>query len=114
MCGLKIFLAFVFLIPAMLGVAEILHKLKIIILAPKRADVSYNVIFLNNSEPVEQLSNAIYQSNWHGREYYGVLVAVNDFLNEENFVLCKELAQKNGVVFCSLKELYDLFDSVRG
>jgi len=106
----EIILSVLFLIPAMLGLSELLHILKIRILSPKKPVISYNVIILNNDKPHQQLQHAIYQYLWHGRELGGVILAVNSFLNEENFSCCKELAEKNNIIFCSLDELYNLIN----
>ncbi len=102
---LEVIFFLLFLIPAMLGISELLHTLKILILAPKKPVISYNIIILNNDNPHQQLLHTVYQYAWYGRELTGIIVAVNSFLNDENYSCCKEIAEKNNIIFCSFEEL---------
>ena len=67
---LKIFLTIIFLIPSMLGLAEILHILKLYILKPSKPSIAYKIIFLTNDMPLEHMSYIIEQYRWQGRSNY--------------------------------------------
>lgn len=101
----EIILLFIFLIPAMLGLAELLHILKLFILKPQKPIISYKVIFLTNDSAVQQLQYILEQYMWIGKNNNFNLVVVNSLLSEENYDECKLIANKHNLTFCSVEEL---------
>ncbi len=99
-----------FLIPAMFGLAEILHILKLYILKPNKQLISYKLIVLTNDLPVIQMKYNIEQFLWNGRKNSAKLIFINSFLNHQNFVECKTLAEKYAVSFCSTEDLKKYID----
>ena len=108
----EIFLLVLFLIPAMLGLAEILHILKLHILKPQKPMISYKVIILTDDTAVENMRYAIEQYLWQPGNNNGNLVFVNSLLNKENFTVCKELAERYSIGFYSKKELEEYFNLI--
>lgn len=100
----EIILFLVFLIPAMLGLAEILHILKLYILYPKTA-ASYVLVFLKGENASEQLMLALEQYFWLGKRYARNIIAVDMGLNGESLKVCRKIALRHNVIFCSEKEL---------
>lgn len=108
---IEIILLILCLIPAMLGLAELLHSLKLYILAPKNKAISYTVICLTGYSPQQQLRFAIEKYSWMGEKS---IIAVNTFVPEEDFEECREIAEKNNIIFCSADELTDAIKTIAG
>ncbi|MBR7132482.1 MAG: hypothetical protein IKD04_03025 [Clostridia bacterium] len=108
-----LFFIFVLLL-AVLGLAELIHSVKLCLLAPKEAAISYKIIFLKGSLPQHQLKIAVEQSAWSGKKLTGNIIAVNSFLEGEALEECRFIAQKNGVIFCSAEELCDQIMLISG
>ena len=92
------------IIPMVLGVSEILHWLKLLILKPKTKNNVYNVIFLDEKFPQQQIAffaeKYLHNSN--------SLIAVCDSVNPGDFEECKEISKKNDMVLCYQNELKDI------
>lgn len=101
----KIILIVLFLIPAMLGLAELLHIFKLFLLKPKKSLLSYKIIILTDNSPLEQMRYVIEQYIWQSEKNSSGIVFVNSLLSNLNLIECKNLADKYGLTFCSKKEL---------
>ncbi len=108
----EIFFWILFLIPAMLGLAEILHFVKLYILKPKKAMISYKVVILTNDTAVENMRYAIEQYLWQAGRNGSSLIFVNSLLNKEIFFACKEIAERYDVGFYSKKELEEYLNLI--
>ena len=102
---IEICLVILFLIPAMLGLAEILHILKLYILKPQNPIISYKVIILTDSTPIEDMKYVIEHYLWLSKKNNSSLIFVNSLLCEENFNACKKMAEYYGFSFCSKDEI---------
>ncbi len=98
-------LFFVFLILAMLGLAELIHTVKQLILYPKKQSGLFTVVFLDNNSPQCQLESIYQKFLWHGMDYTGKIIAINSNLDSQNFSECELIAKKYNLTFCSLEEL---------
>ncbi len=101
---IEIVLLMICLVPTMLGLAEIIHWLKLLILSPKKKVPSYVVLYLTESSPREQISFAAEKYSYYGDRN---IIAVNTFVREEDFEECKAIADKNDIIFCSANELLE-------
>lgn len=110
----EIFLVILFLIPAMLGLAEILHILKLYILKPQNPIISYKMIILTDSSPVEHMKYVIEQYLWQSKKNNSSLIFVNSLLCEENFKACKNLAEHYGFSFYSKEEIKEYLNLLIG
>ena len=108
----EIFFLILFLIPAMLGLSEILHILKLYILKPKKAMISYKIVILTNDTAVENMRYAIEQYLWQAERNGFNLIFVNSLLDKENFLACKEIAKRYEVGFYSKKELEEYLNLI--
>lgn len=89
------------IVPMVLGVSEILHWLKLLILAPEKRNKVYNVIFLDETFPQQQI--AFFAEKYLHKN--NCLVALCDLVREEDFEECRDLADKNDIIFCFQNEL---------
>ncbi len=101
----EFFLVFIFLIPTVLGLSELLHILKLNILKPKKPSVSYKVIILTDNFPVEQMLFEIEKYKWLGKHNGNSLIFVNSLLSFKNLQSCKAIAEKNSFSFCKIEEV---------
>ena len=99
----EIILFLVFLIPAMLGLSEIIHIFKTCLLYPKNTD-SYVLIYLSDENPALKLNFVLEQYYWLGKRYVGSIIAVASDLSEENYDVCRAIAEKHGIIFCNENE----------
>ncbi len=106
-------LLLLFLIPAMLGIAEILHIFKLYVLKPREPMISYKVVVLTDGTALAQLRFVAEQYIWSGKSGDDVII-VNSLLNEENFKECKKIAQNNNFIYCSADELGKYLKAVTG
>ena len=108
----EILLCLFFLIPAMLGLSEIFHILKLYILFPKRI-TSYVIVYLNNENASGQLQYALEQYFWLGKKYARNIIAVSNNLDKESSEVCKKIAFKHGLIFCGSEELETVLKNLK-
>lgn len=103
-----LFLFFLFLvIPAVLGVAEILHYLKLTMLSYREDGHKLSCIILDDENAVIQLKAFCEESNWNGIKSGKECFAIYKNLSENIFNECKTIANKNDIEFLSLEEFYN-------
>ncbi len=109
--GMYILVFFLFLIlPAVLGVAEILHFIKIAMLSSGDKGYKFNCIFLEEEDAVLKLKVFCEESNWNGiksgREFYAVYRELSEnVLNE-----CRLIASKYDIEFLSLEDFCQIIN----
>lgn len=99
----------VFSIPAILGLAEILHTVKLLLVYPKRKGNKILVIVPDDENFVKQIMNVAEQGRWHGSHYAEKIVVLDTLLSEENKKECALLARKLNLEVCSKAELTEKF-----
>lgn len=109
----EIILLLIFLVPAMLGTAELLHILKLYIAYPKNMLGGYYLIFLTEQNAALQLHSAIERANWLGRKYIGGIIAVNSGLSAEKYECCEKIARAYNVIYCSEEEFCGMLAKVK-
>lgn len=102
-----------FLIPAVLGLAEILHNLKCILLKPKKDIISYKIIVLTDDNPANQLLYAAEKFLWNGCDNGLNLIAVYNNLSFENFIECEKIAKRYDISFCWADELVNQLELIK-
>ena len=90
---------------SMLGLAELLHGIKIRIIAPRHRALTYSVVFLSGDDPEEQLLFAVGQKLWLGNGYSDYIIAVNNGLDEKGDKACRYIAEKYGAEYLTPAEL---------
>ena len=94
----EIVLKLLVLFPAVLGVGEIIHFVKMKILSPKVKPKNYWLIVLNKGIAEEQLKYAILKYAWQNNDY-GNLIVITKNISGSELENCRELAQKYGIEF---------------
>ena len=82
----KIFLLFLALVPMMLGLAELIHILKLRILKPKNPIISYRVVILTNNMPLEHMRYVTEQYLWYSGKNSAKPVFINSLLKNLNIL----------------------------
>lgn len=93
------------ILPAVLGMAEILHLLKSFLLGCTVKGRRYSIVFLENEDAVTTLRTFCEEKNWYGRHADDKLFAVYKELSQEVLVDCREIAEKNDIIFLSADSL---------
>lgn len=109
----EIIFVFIFLVPAMLGTAELLHILKLYIAFPGKGMCSYSVIFLGNEDFAEKIKYACDQLLWYGKRYTKQIIAVDTGLSPENREAALTLTRRYNTVFCDVGSIERLFEKIR-
>ena len=107
----EICLMILFLIPAMLGLAEILHILKLYILKPQNPIIAYKVVILTDDMPLEIMKYVIEQHVWN-KNNSSQLIFVNSLLSQNNFDKCKQFAEEYGIGFCTKDKVEEYLDLI--
>ena len=108
-----VFVFFLFLIlPAVLGVAEILHFLKLAMLSSDDKGYKFNCIFLDEDDAILKLKVFCEESNWNGkrscREYFAIYKELSEnVLNE-----CGLIASKYDIELLSFEDFYQIIKEI--
>ncbi len=106
----EIIFVIIFLIPSMLGLAEILHFIRSYILGGKAKPRKLLLVYLTGDDASLQLKGVLEEFNWHGKRFAEKVIAVD--CGAKDFALCKALAQKGEIYCCDIKELKDIIDVI--
>ena len=98
-------LFFIFLIPAVLGVAEILHAVKLAVLSGKKHSSGVLVIVPDSELFYEQLMSAAEIFKWHGKRYAERIIVLDVLENGKSRDECILLAEKLGIEVCKTLDL---------
>ena len=88
------------LFPSMLGLAEIIHMIKLYILLPKVKPQKAVIVYLNGEKSVEQLQFVIQEYLWYGEKYAKKIAAVDKGIPEDLVDKCVDIAVKNDIILC--------------
>ena len=97
-----------------LGLAEVIHAIKLYIFSPKKKALTYQVIYLSSQDAENQLRYIGEKYRWQGRRFADNVIAVNNAVNIEDFKLCAEIAEKYNIIYCSAGQLSDWAEMVMG
>lgn len=101
----EIIIIAIFLIPEILGLAEILHTIKLMLISPRPKGTDVMIIIPDNESFAKQLANAAEQRRWHGKRYAGRIIVLDTNLSEEARAECAALARRLNIEICSGTEL---------
>ncbi len=90
---------------SMLGLAELLHGIKLRLASPAKRALTYSVVFLSGGDPEQQMLFAAEQRIWLGSAYSDYIIAVNTGMDEKSDSACRYIAQKYGIHYCTPEEL---------
>ena len=98
---IEIILILMLLFPSMLGLAEILHFIKVYILLSKVKPQKTVLVYLKGKKSVEQLEYVIEEYHWYGEQYAKKIAAIDYGIPDDLIEECKEIAKRNNVLFYS-------------
>lgn len=102
----------IFSIPAIYGLAELIHILRGYILKPRETASKYIILYLNDNLPYEQLISVFDEFSWYGKKYAQNIIAVDCGIPKEECGICKEYCENKNLIFCDLKELSNCLDKM--
>lgn len=102
---IKILLLIVVSLLCIFGLAEILHSIKLHFIYSKKSGPSFSVVCLDKSNAEQQLYFAASQRQWLGKKYADHIIAINSFLECQDYIKCEKIAKKHGIIYCSFEEL---------
>lgn len=105
----EIILLLIFCIPAILGMAEILHIVKVWLISPSCADNRIIVEVPRDENFHQQIIKTAEQVRWNGKAYANRVIVLVTFLDDQNKKKCADLANKFGF---KISEKYDLTDKI--
>lgn len=88
-----------------LGLAEVIHAVKLYIFSPKKKPLSYFVVYLGKEDPESQLRYLGERYLWQGKRLADNVIAVNSEVSFESFKPCAEIAAKYNIIYCSAETL---------
>ena len=94
----------ILIVPAVLGLAELLYLAKRLILAPMGKSKRCYAIFIEEKDAVLSLRAFCEENNWYGNFKKYSFFAVYDSLSEEIFKECELLAEQNNVTLIQVKD----------
>jgi len=98
----------IFLIPAILGLAEIIHTVKLsLVSSDTKNNNNFVIAVLEDESFVGHILNVIQQQRWHGTDFAKEIILVNSNLKPENKKECKLLVSGEGIKICSWDDLID-------
>ncbi len=104
----------IFTIPAIYGVAELIHLIRSHFIAPKTLAPKYLIICLGENSPYEQLAIIAEELFWQGKKYAQNIIAVDCGISRDEYLNCREFCDKNNFIFCNSKELLGYLDVLTG
>ncbi len=93
------------LIPAVLGVAEILHAVKQYLYSYKKIGGQILLLIPNDNNLRLQLESAANQRDWYGKAYPQKILVLPYNLTLENRYECEKLARKLQFEMCEIDDL---------
>lgn len=101
-------LFFIFCIPTILGLAEIIHTIKLLLISCKDYEGKNLVIVPDNENFQKMIIRTAERMRWQGKSYAERVIILDYLLNAENKNECCLLAQKFDLEICDKEQLLDL------
>ena len=95
----KIFFA-VLIVLASLGLAELIHLIRMVFLRPHEQIKTFYVVMLEGGETSKKLEYVGKQTEWHGKSFAKYTVAAYDGLSGEETAECARAAKKYDMIYC--------------
>ena len=97
-----------FAIPAILGLAEILHTARLWILSGKDKGEKMLILGPENENFHNQILKTYEEARWQGEKLAKKIIVVDSCLSEENKKECEKLVQRLGLTMFSRSQLFDI------
>ena len=112
--GLMIEIIFISIVAilSVLGICEVIHAVRLLLLLPERRYYNYSLLYLKKGKAISQLKFAVEQRKWFGDTYAEFIIAVYDDLDSEELKTCSELVKKDDVVICPIQITEDIIRGI--
>ena len=90
-----------------LGLCEIIYMIRMLVSYPGFRVKNYNIIVLKSTYALKQLYYLSQKISWFGDSYALGIIALTDYLNEDEINQCIKFASGKNILFYSLNELKD-------
>lgn len=97
---------------AILGLCEVMHAVRMLLLAPKRLPGAVTVVNLGGEEPLRQLHYAGTALSWNGTAAGGVKLAVCGLPPGKRREECRRAAERYDITLCSAEQLPRILDEI--
>ena len=101
------------LILAILGLCEVMHAVRLLLLAPKRLPGAVTVVNLCGEEPLRQLHYAGAAISWSDSIAGNVRLAVCELPPGKQREECRRAAERYDITLCSAEQLAKFFEETR-
>ena len=101
----KIILIALSLILCIIGLAEVLHAIKLFLFGSNHKKLSFSLVILSKENYLQQLRYVEEQRSWLGSKYADYILAINDYLEPTDIRDALEYAKKFGIIICSFNQL---------
>lgn len=96
----KAILLTVFVLFAVVGICEILYIIKMLFYYPGIRFNSYIIIVLKKESALKQLNYVWQKIKWHGDSFASGIIAVTDYIDDNELADCKKFIINKNVVLC--------------
>ncbi len=96
-----------FAIPAILGLAEIIHTCRLWLCSARRLKGKVVVVVARNDDFSCQLLGVAESFKWYGSSFAQRVIVLDDLLTEENRFECERLAKKLNLEMSCVKQLQE-------
>ena len=100
---IEIIFLIIFLLLAILGLAEVMHTIRLKIAYNYEEKENYVLIVLKPHTAEQQLRYIAEQSRWQGRKQVKSIIAVYNSGKPSDY--CKQIAKEHNIVICTPREL---------
>lgn len=108
----EIIFILIFAVPAILGLAEIIHTFKLWLVSSESGGKRVLILVPDNEGFAKQILGAYEELRWHGSKFAEKIVVLDDLLDDENKIECKAITDKLNLEISGLSELSDVI--IRG
>lgn len=96
---------------AVLGLSEVIHAIRLLVLAPKKHPQTVTVVRLSGDEPLRQLHYAGNALTWNETSAENAKLAVCSLPAGKLLEECRETAERYDILLCSENELLHYFEN---
>ena len=104
MVVVELILIILCIFPLMLGIADILHNLKLFLLGGKVKSQKTVIFLLDDEFPQRELALIAEQKRWQGKAFADKVYVIYTKLSKNEILECENIARKNNIFLYSLKD----------
>ncbi|MBQ6847898.1 MAG: hypothetical protein IJO62_03160 [Clostridia bacterium] len=98
----------VFAFPAILGLAEILHSIRLWFMSSGKKGKRILIVVPDNENYLKQILGIYEQSKWQGEKLAEKVIVLDTLLDCENYKECEKLVKRLNFEMCSKSKILDI------